>query len=143
MSINPTPNIAEKAREIQKKTAPDATASYNEGVALMKARRYSAAQSKFEAALKANPNLAEAHNNLAFCLRKQSPGNYNRALEHYNEAIRLNPRLAQAYEYRGVLFAEMNRKADAQKDLATLKQLNPKLAADLEAAIKTGKETEY
>jgi tetratricopeptide (TPR) repeat protein len=109
----------------------------------MKARKYADAQAKFEAALKIDPNLAQAHNNLAFSLRKQSPANFNRALEHYNEAIRLNPRLAQAYEYRGVLYSEMNRKADAEKDLATLKKLDPKLAGDLEAAIKTGKETEY
>jgi hypothetical protein len=37
----------------------------------------------------------------------------------------------------------MNRKTDAEKDLATLKQLDGKLAAQLEAAIKTGKDTEY
>jgi tetratricopeptide (TPR) repeat protein len=143
MPINPPPNVGEKAREVQRKTAPDATTLYNEGVALMKGKRYAAAQAKFEAALKVNPKLAEAHNNLAFCLRKQSPANYSSALEHYNEAIKLNPKLAEAYEYRGVLFAEMKRKAEAEKDLATLRQLNPKLAADLEAAIKTGKETEY
>src|SRR6516164_7655475 len=143
MSAPPQPNISEKAREVQKKTAPDARASYNEGVALMKAKRYKEAQAKFEAALKANPQLAEAHNNLAFVLRKQSKANFGRALEHYNEALRLNPRLAEAYEYRGVLYTEMNRKADAEKDLATLKHLNPKLAADLEMTIKTGKEEEY
>jgi hypothetical protein len=33
----------------------------------------------------------------------------------------------------------MNRKADVEKDLAKLKQLNPKLAS----AIKTGKGAEY
>ena len=143
MSAPPPPNISEKAREVQKKTAPDAQTSYNEGVALMKAKRYKDAQAKFEAALKANPQLAEAHNNLAFVLRKQSRANFGRALEHYNEALRLNPRLAEAYEYRGVLYAEMNRKADAEKDLATLKHLNPKLAAELEMTIKTGKEEEY
>ena len=143
MSTTPTPNIGEKARAVEKKAAPDARVPYNEGVALMKARKYADAHAKFEAALKIDPNLAQAHNNLAFSLRKQSPANFNRALEHYNEAIRLNPRLAQAYEYRGVLYSEMNRKADAEKDLATLKKLNPKLAGDLEAAIKTGKETEY
>jgi len=109
----------------------------------MKAKRYKDAQAKFETALKANPQLAEAHNNLAFVLRKQSKANFGRALEHYNEALRLNPRLAEAYEYRGVLYTEMNRKADAEKDLATLKHLNPKLAADLEMTIKTGKEEEY
>ena len=128
---------------IEKKATPDAASLYNEGVALMKARKYAAAQAKFEAALKLNPRFAEAHNNLAFCLRKQSPGNYNAALEHYNEAIKLNPRLAEAYEYRGVLYVQMNRKADAEKDLAKLKPLNPKLAAELAEAIKTGKEAEY
>jgi tetratricopeptide (TPR) repeat protein len=148
MTAPTQPNIAEKAREVQKKAAPDARTSYNEGYALMKARRYGEAQAKFEAALKANPRLAgpelaKVHNNLAFCLRKQSPANFSRALEHYNEALKLNPKLAEAYEYRGVLYAEMNRKADAEKDLATLKRLNPKLAADLEEAIKTGKEKEY
>jgi tetratricopeptide (TPR) repeat protein len=127
----------------EKKVTQDATTPYNEGVALMKAKRYAAAQAKFEAALKVNPRFAEAHNNLAFCLRKQSPANYNLALQHYNEAIKLNPNLAEAYEYRGVLFVEMNRKADAEKDLAKLKQLNPKLASELAAAIKTGKEAEY
>ena len=143
MSAPQPPNVTEKAREVQKQTAPDARALYNEGVALMKAKRYRDAQAKFEAALKVNPQLAEAHNNLAFCLRKQSRANFGRALEHYNEALRLNPRLAEAYEYRGVLYAEMNRKADAEKDLATLKHLNPKLATELEEAIKTGKEKEY
>jgi len=143
MTTNPQPSIAEKAREAQKKAAPDAQTSFKEGYALMKARRYGEAQAKFEAALKVNPQLAEAHNNLAFCLRKQSRANFGRALEHYNEALRLNPRLAEAYEYRGVLYAQMNRKADAEKDLATLKHLNPKLAAELEEAIKTGKEEAY
>lgn len=128
---------------VEKHVTHNATTPYNEGVALMKAKQYAAAQAKFEAALKLNPRFAEAHNNLAFCLRKQSPANYNLALEHYDEAIKLNPGLAEAYEYRGVLYVEMNRKADAEKDLAKLKQLNPKLASELAAAIKTGKEEEY
>jgi hypothetical protein len=39
-----------------------------------------------------------------------------------------------------VLFLKMGRKADAEKDLATLKTLNPKLATELEHAIQTGNE---
>jgi tetratricopeptide (TPR) repeat protein len=122
---------------------PDATIPYNEGVSLMNAKKYAAAQLKFEAALKLNPKMADAHNNLAYCLRKQSPENFASSLEHYNEALRLNPKLARAYEYRGVLFVEMGRKADAEKDLATLKQLDPKLATALSTAIKAGKDTDY
>lgn len=122
---------------------PDATTPYNEGVSLMTAKKFAAAQVKFEEALKANPNLAQAHNNLAYCLRKQSPENFASSLEHYNTALKLNPKLAQAYEYRGVLFVEMGRKTDAEKDLVTLKQLDPKLANALQTAIKAGKDTDY
>ena len=50
--------------------------------------------------------------------------------------------MPETYEYRGVLFAKMGRKADAQRDLATLKKLNPKLAGELEQFLKTGKEVE-
>ena len=122
---------------------PDVATPYNEGVSLMKAKKFAAAQVKFEEALKANPNLAQAHNNLAYCLRKQSPENFASSLEHYNMALKLDPKLAQAYEYRGVLYVEMGKKAEAEKDLATLKQLDPKLANALQTAIKAGKDTDY
>ena len=102
--------------------------------------REAAAQIKFEQAIRDNPNFAEAHNNLGFTLRQQGPQNYSKALEHYNQAIQLKPRMAETYEYRGVLFAKMGRKTDAQKDLGTLKKLNPKLAGELEEFLKTGKE---
>jgi len=121
--------------------SPSVTA-YNEGVRLMKAKQFTRAQANFERAVKQDPGFAEAHNNLAFCLRKQGSQNFGKSLEHYDKAIALKPSLAAAYEYRGVLYTEMGRKADAEKDLATLKKLDPRLAADLEAYIKTGKEGE-
>jgi Flp pilus assembly protein TadD len=129
--------------QVPQKTAADPATPFKEGVALMNAKKFAAAQAKFEQVLKLNPNIAEAHNNLAYCLRKQSPENFSSSLEHYNTALRLNPKLAQAYEYRGVLFVELGRKADAEKDLATLKKLDPKLAVALETAIKAGKDTDY
>jgi tetratricopeptide (TPR) repeat protein len=70
------------------------------------------------------------------------PQNYAKALQHYNRAIQLKPEMPETYEYRGVLFAKMGRKADAEKDLATLKKLNPKLAGELEQFLKTGREVE-
>jgi tetratricopeptide (TPR) repeat protein len=123
--------------------AADVTAIYNKGVALMHEKKFAAAIADFEAAVEAKPDFAEAHNNLAYCLRSEGPAKYQEALDHYNKAIQLNPNLAQAYEYRGVLFMKMNRRGDAEKDLAKLKQLDPKLASKLEYAINNkGREKE-
>ena len=114
----------------------DATAVYNHGVALMHEKKYAAASADFEKAVQAKPDFAEAHNYLAYCLRRQGPAKYSEALSHYDKAIHLNPNLAVAYEYRGVLYVKMNRKNDAEKDLVKLKQLDPKLAGKLEYALK-------
>jgi Flp pilus assembly protein TadD len=115
---------------------------YNEGVQLMRAKQFAQAQLKFEQAVKADPGFAEAHNNLAFTLRKQGPANFQKSLTHYNKAIQLKPTLAEAYMYRGVLYTQMGRNADAEADLATLKKLNPSLAKELQDFMKSGKEDE-
>jgi tetratricopeptide (TPR) repeat protein len=125
---------------LQQEVGSSAFKLYNQGVDLMHAKIFAAAQVKFEQAIRYKPDFAEAHNNLGFTLRQQGPQNYSKALEHYNKAIQLKPRMAETYEYRGVLFAKMARKADAERDLATLKKLNPKLADELEEFLKTGKE---
>ena len=49
----------------------------------------------------------------------------------FEQAIQLKPKMAETYEYRAMLLSRMGRKADAEKDLATLKKLNPKLAGEL------------
>ena len=131
---------AVQSNALRQEVGVEAFKVYNQGVALMRARNYAAAQIKFEQAIRANPDFAEAHNNLGFTLRQQGPRNYSKALEHYNKAIQLKPSMAETYEYRGVLFAKMGRKADAEKDLATLKRMNPRLAGELEEFPKTGKE---
>jgi len=117
--------------------------AYNQGVELMKNKRFAQAQSKFEQAVKLDPNFAEAYNNLAFTLRKQGSGNYKKSLEYYNKAIQLKPKLAEAYMYRGVLYTQMGRKADAQADLVLLKKLDGRLAKELEEFMQTGKEEDY
>ena len=124
----------------QQEVGSSALKFYNQGVDLMRAKKFGAAQVKFEQAIHDNPDFAEAHNNLGFTLRQQGPQNYAKALEHYNKAIQLKPSMAETYEYRGVLFAKMGKKSDAEKDLATLKRLNPKLAGELTDFLKTGKE---
>ena len=109
----------------------------------MKGKRFAQAQKKFEQAVKLDPTFAEAYNNLAFTLRRQGSANYQKSLELYNKAIQLKPKLAEAYMYRGVLYTQMGRKADAQADLARLKKLNARLAKELEEYIRTGKEEDY
>jgi tetratricopeptide (TPR) repeat protein len=136
---SPQPNQPQK----QQQKGPDAVTPYNEGIAFLKAKKYGAAVPKFEAALKANPNLPQAHLLAAFCLRKLGPANYAASLEHLNAALKLNPSMGEAYESRGVLYVKMGKKEDAEKDLATLKHLNPKLTPGLEAAIKTGKDVDH
>ena len=109
---------------------------YNEGVALLVARRFAQAQARFEAALALDEQLAEAHNNLAFALRMQGRHNFDRALLHYDRAIAIKPRLAQAYMYRGVLFGQQGDMARARADLEQLRRLDTKLAAELEQALE-------
>jgi tetratricopeptide (TPR) repeat protein len=140
-------NLQEAARtnqqqQQQQKKAPDAATPFNQGIAFMKVKNYAAAVPKFEAALKANPNLPQAHLLAAFCLRKLGPANYSASLQHLNAALKLNPKMGEAYESRGVLYVKMGKKDDAQKDLATLKQINPRMTPGLETAIKTGKDVD-
>ena len=122
-------------------TRPGVT-QYNDGIKMMKKGRYEMAAKKFEAALEKNPTMAEAHNNLAYSLRKQGAGNFELALSHYNRAIDLKPNLAEAYMYRGVLHVLMGNEKEALQDHSKLTQLNRKLADALQAVIASGEEPE-
>jgi tetratricopeptide (TPR) repeat protein len=54
---------------------------YNEGVALMMDKKFNKAEKQFRKSIALNERFAEAHNNLAYTLRKQGP-------EHYDEALK-------------------------------------------------------
>jgi tetratricopeptide (TPR) repeat protein len=125
-----------------KKEEKPGVADYNDGVKLMKKGDFAAAQEKFEAALAENEQFAEAHNNLAFSLRKQGASNHDKALAHYDRAIELDPELAEAYMYRGVLHSLMGNEEKALADHARLLELDRKLADALQAAIASGEEPE-
>ena len=57
----------------------------------MMASKHARAQVKFEAAIKYDANFAEAHNNLAYVLRKQGEAQYKTALQHYNKTAKTQP----------------------------------------------------
>jgi tetratricopeptide (TPR) repeat protein len=133
-----TPALAAGSKKVEEDKA--GAEDYNAGVKLMKKGEYAEAQERFEAALAENESFAEAHNNLAFSMRKQGEQNWQKALEHYNRAVDLNPKLAEAYMYRGVLYSLMGEEAKALADHATLLKLDRKLAEALQAAIASGEE---
>ena len=113
---------------------------YDQGVKAMNSKRFAEAEAKFAQVLRSNPRFAEAHNYLGYSLVMQGPPNYLMALEHYSRAIQLKPNFAEAYEYRGMLLLKMDRESAAERDLATLRALNPRLAVELERVMKNGKE---
>jgi tetratricopeptide (TPR) repeat protein len=115
---------------------------YNDGTALLFKKQWAAAQQQFEAALAANEKMAEAHNNLAYVLRKQGADHYAASLQHYDRALELKPKLAEAYMYRGALYALSGRADFARADHATLVKMKSKLAPHLLKVIETGVEEE-
>jgi tetratricopeptide (TPR) repeat protein len=118
-------------------------AIYNEGVDLMLALKFKKAEKKFLKALEADADFGEAHNNLAFCIRKQGPARYDLAMQHYNRAIELLPEAPQPYMYRGVLFVSMGDSKSALLDHARLLELGANdLATELEWVITNKKEKE-
>lgn len=118
---------------------PD-VALYNQGVSLLKRGDFATAQSRFESALEIREDFPEAHNNLAYSLRKQGEEHFEEALSHYNRALELDPDLAEARMYRGALHVLMDDKPAAEKDLEALRGLNGKLADELAWVIENGAE---
>lgn len=70
-------------------TAPQAVAAMEEGNRLFASREWQAAKGQYEAAINAQPSLAEAHYNLALALEKL--GDREAAKKHYIEAANLAP----------------------------------------------------
>jgi Flp pilus assembly protein TadD len=121
---------------------PPENSYYNEGTTMLFQKKWAGAQQQLEAALAINETMAEAHNNLAYVLRKQGEANYAKSLEHYNRAIELKPKMAEAYMYRGALYVLSGKPDLAQADYDTLLKLKPKLASHLKKIMDTGKEEE-
>ena len=115
---------------------------YNKGVNLMLDKKFVKAEKWFRSALDRNEKFPEAHNNLAYTLRKQGAGHFAEALVHYNRAIELNPKLPEPYMYRGVLHMQMGNKSLALKDHEKLIEIKSPLANELEYVVLNGREKE-
>lgn len=125
---------------------PEQIAAYNRGVTALDLREYAQARKYFEAALTLNDEFPEAHNNLAYTLRMLSLDNAETSLRHYERALELAPKFAQTLYYRGVLFVQLGRAADAQNDRTALEAIGTreakKFAVELGKIIETGKPKE-
>ena len=125
-----------------KSTASEDIRIYNKGVKLIMEKKFSKAERQFRKALALNESFAEAHNNLAYTLRKQGPVYYDEALKHYNRSIDLNPSLDEPYMYRGVLYIQMGNKNLALADHKTLVNRDSPLATELQFVVENGREKE-
>ena len=124
-----------------KPSKPDETQLFEKGTKMLFNEKYKAAEKALRSAVAADNEYAEAHNNLAFVLRKQGEANYKEALKHYDRALALDEKLAEAYMYRGVLHLAMGNKNLALADHQTLLELDEDaLASELEWVVENGKE---
>jgi tetratricopeptide (TPR) repeat protein len=128
----------------ESRRAPEAPelSFYNDGTKLLFQKDWAGAQKQLEAAVAINEKMPEAHNNLAYVLRKQGEQNYAASLAHYDRAIALKPKMPEAYMYRGALHFFMGHKDLAQADYEKLVKLRSKLAPHLKKIFDTGQEEE-
>lgn len=126
------PSEVRPAEDQAKSDARKAVEKYNEGTGRMHhadslmakgdrkraAKEYDRAIRRLTEAVDLDSGLAEAWNNLGYCLRLS--GRYEEALNHYDRAIRLKPNLMQAHEYRARAYLAMDRLEDAQTEHARL-----------------------
>ena len=98
-----------------------ADADYAAGLSALKAKDYSSALPRFEAALKRFPEAADLHNELGYTLRKL--GRLEQAFEHYKRALAIDPRHRGAHEYIGEAYLMTGDLANAEKHLTALRSI--------------------
>lgn len=79
--------------------------------------------SELNAAVRDNPNNADAHNLLGYSWRKRAQPDITKAFEHYYTALRIDPRHRGAHEYIGQAYLMEKRPVEAEKHLAELEKI--------------------
>ncbi len=87
---------------------------------------FTGAIADYSAAIRLNPNYANAYNNRGF-IRFQL-GDKQEAMSDYNQALQINPKLALAHYNRGSARAELGDKEGAIDDYNQALQIDPNLA---------------
>lgn len=84
---------------------------------------WSRAQWDLLAALRENPQHADAHNLLAYTYRKQDTPDLPKAFKHYKTALQLNPQHKGAHEYIGEAYLMDRQPEMAERHLAELEKI--------------------
>ena len=95
-----------------------------EGNLLDDQKNYQGAISKYNEAIKLNPNFAMAYNNLGYSYTMRLK-NYESALEYLNKAIQLDSNLAMAYNNRGITYRKLKNYTQEISDFNQAIKLNP------------------
>ena len=116
-------------------TGDNSTAQLNLGAALTVQGEIEKAEKHYKAALKINPNLAEAHLNIGVYLKgggklDDAISHFSKVLngkseKHYLEVIKINPGYAKAYNNLGVILAGQNKVEAAIVFLSKALQISP------------------
>ena len=93
------------------------------GAALQAGGRSEEAADAFRAALALQPDLSDAHNNLAYLLFLQDK--LEEAYPHYREALKLSPNSAMAHKGMAMTLQKMGRLEEAAAEYAEALRLNP------------------
>lgn len=104
--------------------AGDALADYQQGNALRDQGRLDDATAAYRAAIRLDPNFAEAHNNLGSVLGRQ--GRSDEAILELSKALELDPKLAAAHNNLAILFATRGQTENAAGQFAEVLRLDPR-----------------
>lgn len=87
----------------------------------------------YESAIRAKPEMYQAHSSLGYALRKT--GKYDEALVAYDQALTLRPGYAEAVEYRAEAYLGLDRLEDAKEAYMQLFRTDRERADELMVAM--------
>lgn len=100
--------------------------TYDLGIKAFQMNSLDAAVSLFKRAADQDPNLANAHFNLAKIYQRQT--RYQEAIERYEQVLRLNANDPDAHYSMGVCYQALGRTNEARQQFMTIAPNNPKYA---------------
>jgi len=134
MSYNDGIRFRDRAWKLEKEAAATQDAAKRAQLLEKIRKTYTAAIRSQRSAIRNNPQLAQAHAELGYALRKT--GDHAAALQSYDRALEIQPNYGEAIEYRAEAYLGLNRVKEAKE--AYLLLFNggaPALAKDLSEAM--------